>query len=215
MGKELLSDIIKSFRTKHGLSQEDLALRCGLSKAYIGVLERGYDPNTLEPTKPSIGTYEKLALGMGMSQEELMFRVEDLHMFEKVIAYRVPIVRRHSDIASVYFGNDIITDRESYVNVSEDVYKERRTVAIRIEDETLFPKIQKNDIAIVRLDEPCSSGDFVLTYCESKDSLRCYRINKENYPSILFGNLSINPISIDSSLDILILGKVILVQRNM
>ena len=43
-----LGDIIKEYRTSHGLSQDAIAERSGLSKAYISILERNRNPKTGE-----------------------------------------------------------------------------------------------------------------------------------------------------------------------
>ena len=57
-----LGDIIKEYRTESGLSQDVIADRSGLSKAYISILERNRNPKTGEPPVVSIKTVNLLAL---------------------------------------------------------------------------------------------------------------------------------------------------------
>ena len=45
--EQLLGDVIRSRREKLNLSQEDLALECGLHRTYISQLERGQKSPTL------------------------------------------------------------------------------------------------------------------------------------------------------------------------
>lgn len=68
MKKELLTkfgDSVKEIRTKKGLSQEELASLSGVHRTYIGMIERAEKNITLENIK-------KIALGLGVSIEELM-----------------------------------------------------------------------------------------------------------------------------------------------
>lgn len=56
-----LGDIIKEYRTSHGLSQDVIAERSGLSKAYISILERNRNPKTGEPPVASLKTINSIA----------------------------------------------------------------------------------------------------------------------------------------------------------
>lgn len=74
---------IKEFRTFRGLTQEELANRCELTKGYISQLEN-------DLTEPSISTFEDILLALGTSfkeffsdddNEKIVFTKEDY--FEK------------------------------------------------------------------------------------------------------------------------------------
>ena len=67
-----LQDTIKNFREKHGLTMQEFASRCGLSKGYISMLENGKHPQSGRAIVPSIETYAKLARGMGVPLNELI-----------------------------------------------------------------------------------------------------------------------------------------------
>lgn len=75
---------IKELRTLRGLTQEELANRCELTKGYISQLEN-------DLTEPSIGTLEDILLSLGSSfseffkeekEEKIIFTKDDY--FEKV-----------------------------------------------------------------------------------------------------------------------------------
>ena len=57
--RQLLGLRVKAIRTQLGLSQEELAFRCGMHASHIGFLERGQ-------RNPSLDTLERLSLGLGV-----------------------------------------------------------------------------------------------------------------------------------------------------
>jgi len=68
MNKEILIQFgsrIKHFRQLKGLTQEEFALKCGLHKNYIGMVERG-------ERNPSLLNIEIIAKGLGISIADLM-----------------------------------------------------------------------------------------------------------------------------------------------
>lgn len=60
---------IRYLRKKKGWSQEELAFRANLNRAYFGQLERGNKSATVE-------TLEKIALALNVSMEELFKNVQ-------------------------------------------------------------------------------------------------------------------------------------------
>lgn len=67
-----LKDIIARYRKDNELSQREFAKKCGLSHGAISALEKGINPNTGEPSKPTWKTIECLAEGMGISVNTLV-----------------------------------------------------------------------------------------------------------------------------------------------
>ena len=55
---------VRKARTAAGLSQEELAERCGLDRSYIGGVERGQ-------RNPTVSVIEKIAEGLGVTLAEL------------------------------------------------------------------------------------------------------------------------------------------------
>jgi transcriptional regulator with XRE-family HTH domain len=50
---------------------------CGLSNAYISMLEKGVNPSTGEPALPSMNAYLQISQAMGVSLQTLMEAVDD------------------------------------------------------------------------------------------------------------------------------------------
>lgn len=71
-----LGEIIKTYRKAHGMSMEGFSKASGLSKAYVGILERNVNPTTGRAVVPSIVTYKAAAMAMGMDMQQLIEAVD-------------------------------------------------------------------------------------------------------------------------------------------
>lgn len=67
-----LRDIIARYREQHDMSRREFGRKCGLSNAYISILETGVNPRTGEPLSPTVETYQKIAKAMGISLNDLL-----------------------------------------------------------------------------------------------------------------------------------------------
>ena len=72
-----LSEIISTFREAHDYTMQEFAAKCGLSKGYISMLEKGVQPRNKKKIVPSIKTIAKIASGMGISPDELVSQLDD------------------------------------------------------------------------------------------------------------------------------------------
>ena len=59
---------IAYLRNEQNISQEELAFRCGLHRAYIGFIERG-------EKSPTLNTVAKLAKGINTSVKNLFYEI--------------------------------------------------------------------------------------------------------------------------------------------
>lgn len=67
-----LSEIISNYRKENGLSMDEFAQKCNLSKGYISMIERDTNPRNDEPISPTFITMQKIAKGMSMETDELI-----------------------------------------------------------------------------------------------------------------------------------------------
>lgn len=65
-----LGDLLRKLRGKESL--RDAAKRAGLSHNYLSIVEKGVDPRTGSPMKPSTDTLRSLANAYGYPYEELL-----------------------------------------------------------------------------------------------------------------------------------------------
>ena len=66
-----ISEVIKDYRERMGLSLREFANRCDISHTTISFIENEKNPTTGRPMQLSLVTYKKLANGMGISVQEL------------------------------------------------------------------------------------------------------------------------------------------------
>ena len=66
-----LGDIIKEYRKLHRMSMDSFAERAGLSKPYISMLEKTFNPKSRKKIIPTIDTISKCAKAMNMDFDEL------------------------------------------------------------------------------------------------------------------------------------------------
>lgn len=59
---------IAYLRNEQNISQEELAFRCGLHRAYVGFIERG-------EKSPTLNTVAKLAKGLNTSIKNLFYEI--------------------------------------------------------------------------------------------------------------------------------------------
>lgn len=67
MGKDInikFGETVAKLRRQKGLSQEELAFRCGIHRTYIGAVERGVK-------SPTLNTIKKIAVGLEVEVIEL------------------------------------------------------------------------------------------------------------------------------------------------
>lgn len=67
-----LGDIVKNYRTEHGLSLREFSRISGVSNGYISMLEKNEHPKTKKPIVPSIEKMRCIADAMGMSFDSLL-----------------------------------------------------------------------------------------------------------------------------------------------
>lgn len=67
-----LGDYVKEYRSTHGLSMDEFARQVGMSKAYISILERNYNPSTKRAAVPSLETISRVAAVTGIDFNDLL-----------------------------------------------------------------------------------------------------------------------------------------------
>ncbi len=72
-----IGDYVKQYRKNHSLSMEAFGKICGLSRAYISILEKGINPTTNKSFIPTIETLNKIALGTNNTLDNLLKLLDD------------------------------------------------------------------------------------------------------------------------------------------
>ena len=67
-----IKDYVYNYRKEHGLSMQAFGKKCGLSRAYISILEKGFNPATGKPFVPGLATLKRIADCTGADIENLI-----------------------------------------------------------------------------------------------------------------------------------------------
>ena len=75
-----LKTFINSYRTEHNLTMELFAKSASLSKGYISMLEKGYNPQTGKKIIPSISALNNIAIATGTDLDHLLKIIDDIEV---------------------------------------------------------------------------------------------------------------------------------------
>lgn len=118
-----LGKIIKEYRDDNKLSMDDFANKTGLSKPYIAMLEKNFNPKSQKEIIPTVDTIAKCAKAMGIEFNDLfnVLRLSNSIVTNFEIDNRIAIVIE-------MMQNMTIKDRNKTLEVIKamfpDLYKE-------------------------------------------------------------------------------------------
>ena len=72
-----LGEIVREYREEKGLSQRDFAKQCGMSNAYISMLENNRNTKTGMPVVPSLTAIRKVASAMRITLNDVLEKMGD------------------------------------------------------------------------------------------------------------------------------------------
>lgn len=75
-----LKTFINSYRSEHNLTMEQFAKSASLSKGYISMLEKGYNPQTGKKIIPSISALNNIAIATGTDLDHLLKIIDDIEV---------------------------------------------------------------------------------------------------------------------------------------
>lgn len=95
-----LGDFIRTYRAEHDMSMQDFSDRCGLSKAYISILERNINPASGKPPIPSLETIQAVARVMGVDFNTIISALDRDQKIALETSDAVPTPTLKQDISS-------------------------------------------------------------------------------------------------------------------
>ena len=175
-----LGDIIKSYRETNSLSMDDFARSSGISKTYISMLEKNFNPKTGQEIAPTIETIGKAAKGMFMSFDELFAMIgEDTKVklnatgSDKIAKKSIQIPVLGKVAAGIPFS--AVEDVIDYEEISEEMAHSGEIFALKIKGDSMEPEIRNGDVVIVRSQDSAESGDIVIALVNGNDAT-CKRL---------------------------------------
>lgn len=67
-----LGDLIRQYRIEHNMNMQDFADGCGLSKAYISILERNFNPKSGKAPVPTLETIQAVGQMIGIPFNDII-----------------------------------------------------------------------------------------------------------------------------------------------
>ena len=183
------SDKLKEARQKANLSQADLAAKLNLNVRTYASYERG-------ERDVSTALLRSICQTLRVSSDDLLSNDEPnaLPLAENKI-YQVPVFSSVSAGFGAYACSDVVDYMPLFIENSADVPD---MICIKVSGDSMYPKIEDNDIVVVRKQESVDSGSvavvivdgeqgFVKRVVYDDDTIELQSINPEYAPKIFKG----------------------------
>ncbi len=170
----MTGDVIKRKRKEKGLTQEELGKLLGVNKGAISKWEAGRVQN-IKRSK-----LLQLAKILDVSPNELL---DDYEEKKKVL--RIPVLGRIPAGVPIEEIEDVI----GYEDISEKLAESGEYFALKVQGDSMEPRIHDGDVLIVRCQCEANSGDVVIASIDGENGT-CKRLKKTEDGLML---LSYNP----------------------
>ena len=166
MGK--FQNILKSLRSSHGLTQEELSKNLKISRSTIGMYESG-------ARQPDFETLELIADYFNVDTDYLLGRTNKTNY--------IPTPSRKGIVINVLgrvaagIPLEAIEDIIDTEEISEEMAKTGEFFGLQINGDSMEPKFSKGDVVIVRKQDDAESGDIVIAMVNGDDAT-CKRLKK-------------------------------------
>lgn len=166
MGK--FQNILKSLRSSHGLTQEELSKNLKISRSTIGMYESG-------ARQPDFETLELIADYFNVDTDYLLGRTNKTTY--------IPTPSRKGIVINVLgrvaagIPLEAIEDIIDTEEISEEMAKTGEFFGLQINGDSMEPKFSKGDVVIVRKQNDAESGDIVIAMVNGDDAT-CKRLKK-------------------------------------
>ena len=170
---------IKKRRLELKYSFQDLANKTNMSKSTLQRYETGTIKNLpldkLEVLASALQTTPSYLMGWDEVKEE-----------PKKKGIKIPVLSRVAAGIPIEMIEDIL----DYEEISGDMAKHGEYFALKIQGDSMTPRICNNDVVIVRQQDNAENGDIVITAINGDDAM-CKRLQKYNDGIAL---ISLNPL---------------------
>lgn len=172
---------IKAKRQELGLSQEELAKKVGYrDRTSIAKIETG----KVDLSQSKIIEFANI---LGVTPSCLMGWDETTDKPKtKVKAVKIPVLGRVAAGVPIEMIEDVL----DYEEITEDMAKHGEYFALKIQGDSMTPRICNNDVVIVRQQDDADNGDIVIAAINGDDAV-CKRLQKYNDGIAL---ISLNPL---------------------
>lgn len=186
-----IGEIIKEYRTEHGLTMQEFADKCGFSKGYISMLENNMNPRTKKPISPALDKIKIIADVMHVDFDKLIEGADD--QLVTVNTSNLPDTITIDVYDCVAAGIPNIFAEENVVD-HEDISAEMSATGdyfgLKVKGDSMQPRICDGDTVIVRKQSTADDGQIVIALINGDYGV-CKKLTR-NKAGI--GLISLNPI---------------------
>lgn len=162
-----LGDLIRQYRIDHNCSMETFAKRCGLSKAYISILERNYNPSTKREAIPSLSAIKSVSAAMGMDFNDVIAILDGNQKVQLSDSTApnipagftpMPEMLEVPLIGQIACGQPIMAEQniERMVSIPTEW---RADFTLLCEGDSMAPRIQDGDLVAIRIQQEVENGE--------------------------------------------------------
>jgi SOS-response transcriptional repressor LexA len=215
-----LQEILIQKRKELNLSLREAGNLIGISHSYLSTLEKGVDPRTGAPIKPTPETLKLISKAYGINYHILMkaagyldeTNIPNIEMLHKAGLREVGEMVSIPIIGSVKAGKDGIIAFEDYLG-EEKVEKEavkdgERYFLLRVKGDSMYPEMKEGDLVLVRQQSDVDSGDYAVVIINGGEGIVKRLIKKGNAVVLQSVNPLYEPIIITPDMEFIIAGKV-------
>ena len=181
-----LGDYIKEYRRIHNYSMDEFAQRSGLSKAYVSILERNFNPSTGKAAIPSLETIKRVATATSLDFNDLIAMLDgDQEVYigtgrkEKDFTHGlapVPELRQIPLIGTIACGAPTLAEEhiEDYINIPKQILAD---FALTCKGDSMInARIFDGDTVYIRQQETVESGEIAAVLIENEATLKRIRL---------------------------------------
>ena len=173
-----MGEKIYYLRTKNSMTLEELGNKVGVGKSTVRKWENGMIANMkrdkILKVAEALNTTPAYLMGWDEAKEE-----------PKKKGVKIPVLGRVAAGVPIEMIEDVL----DYEEITEDMAKHGEYFALKIQGDSMTPRIWNNDVVIVRQQDDAENGDIVIAAINGDDAV-CKRLQKYNDGIAL---ISLNP----------------------
>ncbi|MDD6502595.1 MAG: XRE family transcriptional regulator [Oscillospiraceae bacterium] len=212
-----LGDIIKQYRTENGMSMDVFAKKSGLSKAYVSILERNYNPSSQNPPVPSLKKIKAVSDAVGIDFNELLTMIDSEQLVSLVDepdaeslpagVSPLPKLVKKPRLGTIACGRPILAveEAEVYDEVPEDIICDFTLKCSG--DSMINARIFDGDIVYIKQQDIVENGEIAAVVIEDEATLKrvyytpgndCITLRACNplYPDLVYSGETLDEIHI-------------------
>ena len=179
----ILGDLIKRYRSETGTSMEQFAKKSGISKAYVSILERNYNPVNGKPVVPSLETIKAVSNAIGMDFNDVIATLDS----NQPVAIRedkppipagfepLPEMATIPLVGSIACGTPILAEQNIEARIGVPALW-RADFALTCHGDSMAAMIQDGDIVCIRKQPEVENGEIAAVRIGEEATLkRFYR----------------------------------------